>query len=378
MTAEEARAVVSDLAYLAACAVDGRIPDAERVSRMDLAALYRMSERHLLSGITAMALESAGVQDDAFTQAKGNAIRKAAILDAEKGPVLDALEAAGIWHMPLKGSVIKDLYPKLGMRQMSDIDILFDASKTQDVYKAMTGLGFEGEVNEHSVHDHYTKPPVCNFELHRKLFGESHVDKLVEYYKDVKSRLIPEEGTSFRFRFSPEDFYIYMTAHEYKHYSNNGTGLRSLLDTYVYYTKKGSTMDWAYISAELEKLGIADFEARGRSLALHLFGGEELAEAEQEMLDYISASGTYGKVANGVNNRVDAYGGGLRGKIRYFFSRAFLPMSTVRSSFPLFAKVPVLLPFLPLYRTVRSFFNNRSKMKTELKTLFSHKEKQSR
>ena len=316
MTAEEARAVVSDLAYLAACAVDGRIPDAERVSRMDLAALYRMSERHLLSGITAMALESAGVQDDAFTQAKGNAIRKAAILDAEKGPVLDALEAAGIWHMPLKGSVIKDLYPKLGMRQMSDIDILFDASKTQDVYKAMTGLGFEGEVNEHSVHDHYTKPPVCNFELHRKLF--------------------------------------------------------------VYCTKKGSTMDWAYISAELEKLGIADFEARGRSLALHLFGGEELAEAEQEMLDYISASGTYGKVANGVNNRVDAYGGGLRGKIRYFFSRAFLPMSTVRSSFPLFAKVPVLLPFLPLYRTVRSFFNNRSKMKTELKTLFSHKEKQSR
>ena len=35
--------------------------------------------------------------------------------------------------MPLKGSVIKDLYPRMGMRQMSDNDILFDAERTKDV-----------------------------------------------------------------------------------------------------------------------------------------------------------------------------------------------------------------------------------------------------
>ena len=68
---------------------------------------------------------------------------------------------------------------------------------------------------------------------------------------------------------------------------NSGTGLRSLLDTFVYISRKGEILDWAYITGEAEKLGIAEFEVKNRNLALHLFGGEELAEADREMLDYI-------------------------------------------------------------------------------------------
>ena len=372
MTIKESRAMIPDMAYLASCAVNGQIPDAARVKQMDLAALYKTADRHLLTGITAMALESAGIKDAAFVQARGKSIRKVAAFDMERTAVLDELEAAGIWYAPVKGSVLKDLYPMIGMRQMADNDILYDASRTADVKSIMERLGFATDQNyERSIHDHYFKPPVCNFEMHRMLFGAGHDQRLVDYYQDVKSCLLPDEGRSYGYHFSDEDFYIYMIAHEYKHYSGGGTGLRSLLDTYVYIRSKDEIMDWSYVAGELEKLGISEFEAQNRSLALHLFDGEKLTKADEKMLDYILSSGTYGTTKNRVKNRISRYGSKPFGKTRYVFYRLFLPMEVVKAAFPLFAKYPILLPLLPFYRVLRGLttHKSRSRMRAELKAL---------
>ncbi len=367
---------VADLAYLAACAVNGDVPDAGRVAGMDLALLYKTAERHMLTGITAMALESAGVKNEAFTQAKGKAIRKNAVFALELSAVMDALERAGIWHMPLKGAVLKDLYPSLGMRQMSDIDILFDASRSEDVRGIMESLGFSTERGfGRGAHDCYSKPPVTNFEMHRSLLCTGCDERLVDYYRNVKERLIPEEGFCHRFQFSDEDFYLYMIAHEFKHYSGSGTGLRSLLDTWVYLSRKGSTLDREYISSELDKMGIRDFEERNRSLSMRLFTGEALPDADREMLEYLRASGTYGTVGNRVRNRIAVYGDKPGGKLRYAFKRLFLPLSLVRVYYPLFCKIPILLPFLPFYRALRSLLSPKGTIKAELKALREYEKK---
>ena len=374
MTREEYKAAVMDMAYLAACAVNGDIPVASRISKIDLPLLYWTADRHLLTGITAIALESAGVHDKEFTQAKGKAIRKVATFDMERTAVLEALEKAGIWYMPLKGSVLKDLYPMIGMRQMADNDILYDASRTADVRIIMEELGFvTDKCFGRGVHDHYIKPPVCSFEMHRMLFGVSHDNDLQEYYQNVKEHLLQDEGRQYGYHFSSEDFYIYMIAHEYKHYSSGGTGIRSLLDTYVYLNRKGEALDWPYVTCELKKLGIAGFEAQNRSLALHLFGGETLTGADGKMLDYMCFSGTYGKVSNRVKNRIAKYGDGPFGKLRYVLSRIFLPMKVVRDYFPLFGKYPILLPFLPIYRLFRGLTSGRGRMRVELKELAEYK-----
>ena len=370
MTYEAYRAAILDVAYLAACAVNDTVPDAARVGTMDLENLYKAADRHLLIGITAMALESAGIKRDAFTQAKGKAIRKVTVFDVERVTILEKLEDAGIWYMPLKGSVLKSLYPKTGMRQMADNDILCDASRMSDVRIIMKNLGFSADsAFGRSIHDHYFKPPVCNFEMHRALFGSGHDQRMIEYYQEVKSRLILNEGSRYGYHFREDDFYIYLLAHEYKHYSNSGTGLRSVLDTYVYLKKKGDTLDWTYLSEEVDKLGIADFEAQNRSLALHLFGGEELTVQDQEMLEYLLSSGTYGTVQNRVKNRIRKYGNGPFRKQRYVMSRLFLPMNTVRAAFPLFIKSPILLPFLPVYRVARGMRLRKDRLRAEWKEL---------
>ncbi len=368
MTEKMNNTVVNELVYLISRVINGEELDRARVVTMDLSALYAAAEEHLLTGVTAMALESAGIRDGAFTQAKGKAVRKVAALDMERALFLDELENAGIWYMPLKGAVLKDLYPRLGMRQMSDNDILVDAGRLSDACAIMEKMGFVCE-HRSSAHVVYNKPPVCSFELHHRLFGADQDRRIYGYYKDVKGRLIRDKDRQFGYHFSDEDFYVYMVAHENKHYCEGGTGLRSLLDTYVYCREKGAVLDWTYIGEETEKLGLREFEERGRALALHLFGGEPLTDGERDMLAYILSSGTYGTMQHKVTSKVQKLGGGRAGKVRYVLSRVVLPMDTVRTVYPTFARIPVLLPFLPVWRLVQGLRSRRKKLAGEWKTL---------
>ncbi len=375
MTAEEYRNAMKTVAYLAACAVNGTVPEEERLAGTDPDVLLQAAAKHKLAGITAQALESAGIRTEATARAKGNALRKVILLDAEKNAILERFEAAGIWYMPLKGTILKDMYPALGMREMSDIDILIDPERMEDADGIMREMGYEdGEVG--STHTAYHKDPVYNFELHKLLFSPLISHKaLHDYYLDVWKHALPDQDKRFGYHFSDEDFYLFMLAHEYKHYSQGGTGLRSLLDTYVYCTRKGDSLDWNYIRAELKKLEITDFEEQNRSLAFALFSEEKLSEAQQKMFDYILSSGAYGTVTNRVANEINRKDRGGGSSLRYIFCRVFPPMDRVRQTYPTFAKYPILLPFLPVYRLIRSAKLNKGGIKAEIKAILKYNRK---
>lgn len=365
MGINEYLAAMEDVIYLSSCAVNGVCPDPERLGKMDLERVFQASKRHMMAGICGFALESAGISDAAFTQAKAKAIRKVLVLESEKMALFERLENAGIWYMPLKGSVLKDIYPKLGMREMSDYDILFDAARASEVRDIMESLGFTTESYDRGNHDVYYKPPVCNFEMHRSLFGKNHDKGIFEYYLDVKPRLIKAEGTGFGYRFSDEDFYIYITAHEYKHYSGGGTGLRSLLDIYVYLKNKGDKLRWDYIRESLESLGLTEFEEQNRGLALRLFGDEDLTEKDREMLDFIISSGTYGTEDNLIKNRLKNWG-----RAGYLLRRAFPGYSAMCASYPILKKLPILLPFCWVLRLINGFIFKNGKFRRQLKAAF--------
>ena len=99
------------------------------------------------------------------------------------------LEAADIWYKPLKGAILKDFYPKFGMREFSDYDILFDASREEEMKNIMEGLGFTTEKYDASHHDIYHKAPVLNFEMHTKLAPLGENDQVREYYSHIEDRL---------------------------------------------------------------------------------------------------------------------------------------------------------------------------------------------
>ena len=343
-------------------------PDRDRVAAMDLSLLCQAADRHMLTGITAFALERAGVCDPAFTEAKGKAIRKIVIMEAEKEALFSRFEEAGIRYLPLKGLLMKDLYPSLGMRQMSDFDILVDPDRRETVFEILTSLGFTR--NEAGlVHDVYYKKPVCNFEIHYSLFSPHTYPVLYRYFRDPWPRLIPDGKRPLCFRFTNEDFYLFLTAHEFKHFDTAGTGVRSLVDRYVFLTRYRDSLDTAYLEKETAKLGLTEYESASRELTFSLFEGRALSEPAAAMLDYILLSGTYGTTDQLVKNRLTKDGGGLRSRFRYVLKRLILPMDEIRITYPVFYRVPILLPFLPIYRLFRGMSRNKRNLRTEWKTI---------
>lgn len=354
MTKQEYRESIDQVIELVGCALRGERPDRDRIAGMNLENLYEAAKKHQIAAAVGMALESAGVKDGRFVQAVARAQRKNALLDADRAAVLARMEEAGIWYMPLKGAILKDLYPRYGMREMADNDILFDKERGEDLRRIMVELGFTVERFDDGIpEDVYFKKPVSNFEMHRVLFSASMRGDLYPYFADVKDRLVPDEGRRYGFHFTDEDFYLYVITHEYKHYSQRGTGLRSVMDTYVYLTRK--TLDMEYVRREVEKIGIGDFERQNRELALHLFGSEPLTEGDRAMLDYIVSSGTYGTIEQLAANQV-----ATKGRWGYFLSRLTLPREVMEHAYPVLKKAPFLYPFFWVWRLLRGvFFRNR-------------------
>ena len=362
MKKSEYRAAMADVLYLAGCAVQKQVPDRQRIAETDLETLYQSAQNHKLAAITGMALESAGIKDIRFSKAILLAQRKNILLETDLAAVSAKLEEASIWHMPLKGTVLKDLYPRFGMREMADCDVLIDAEKAKDIRRIMESLGYQSEEFGCGIHDFYFKKPVSGFEMHRALFSKTGPAELYTYYIDVRNRLVRDEGKQFRFHFTDEDFYLYMIAHEYKHYSEGGTGLRSLLDTYVFL--KSKHLDSAYIAQEAKKMGLSDFEEKNRALAFHVFEGAELTPEETERLDYMIFSGTYGTVENNAQNQI-----ARKGRWGYFLSKFFLSRDEMIERFPVLEKAPVLFPVYRVWRVINGLIHYRKEYWARMKAI---------
>lgn len=358
---------VKHVIELVSCAVKETVPDLEMVAQMDLDRVYETACFHRLAAAAGMALEAAGCSDPRFQKAIAAAQRRSLLLGRDRMAVLDRLEQEGIWYMPLKGVVLEPVYPRFGMREMADNDILIDPDRADDVRRIMTDLGFQVVSFKKRAHDIYYKEPVSNFEMHRMLFGYISDSDAVAYYADVKNRLLKDEGNAFGYHFSDEDFYLYLTAHEYKHYIGEGTGLRSLLDIYVYLQDR--PLDWAYISREAEKMGLSGFEQSNRALALGLFDGKiPEDEKQEEILRRIISAGTYGSRADRVSREIAG-----KGRLRYLFSRLMLPREVMEYLFPILKKAPALYPFFLVYRLVWNSVKGRKKVREELKALLGRK-----
>lgn len=168
-----------------------------------------------------------------------------------------------------------------------------------------------------------------------------------------------------------EDFYVYIICHGYKHYKGSGTGIRTLLDFYVFLKGNEGKLDFSYIETECEKLRIADFEKESRTLCQKVFGmsgktaqvvdmdelQEDLTESEQEMLAYYMSSGVYGTIERGVKNRMKQYTtkDGKTSKVRYVLRRLF-PGKEVYQYYPFVDAHKWILPGFYIWRMIRMVF----------------------
>lgn len=385
---KDSRKCLQDLIYLLACGIHLRIPEKVKVEQMDLEAVYKLSQVHSISALAYMALEQLPQFDWKneeihlkWKEEKNKAVRKNALLDIARADLCSFLENEGIWYLPLKGCVLKEMYPKAGMRQMSDNDILFDPDYRQKVKDYFVANGYKVE-SIGGNHDVYQKNPVLNFEMHISLFGKTQNPKWVDYYADVKKKLKQEDLTRCAMRFTDEDFYIYMIVHAKKHFSSAGTGLRLLLDCFIYLENKKDSLNWNYIERELEKLEAAEFEQLIHSLSEQVFGTlslelDGLDDRQEKMLRQLALSGTYGTLKNTVNNEmrcIQKENGKIqkRTKFRYVFKR-LIPEKEYYQNSPrgmyVYQHKVLLLGFL-FFRLAKAVIKNNKRVVQEIKCVF--------
>lgn len=363
----------SCILYLVSYVLHNKKVDAEKIKSMDMEQLLNICKFHSLTVIVAYALESAGIKDKNFQKEKSLAIRNIMLLDAELKQMCHFWDENKIWYMPLKGVYLKDYYPKIGMRQMCDNDILIDPAGLELTDQWMSKRGYHR--HDYSNHDYsYLKKPCYNYEIHYALAANYHGHGWLNYYNDIKKKLIRNNENSYEYHFSDEDFYLFMIMHEYKHFSTGGTGLRSLVDSYVYLKKFSDIMDWNYIHQECHKLEIAEFEAASREISLKIFDSPdfpELSDSERKMIEYYCGSGTYGTVSNATIKKMNKFESetGSTSKFKYILSRIFPPMESYRIFYPFFYRHKVLLPVGWAYRLLRGIFCKRNSIKSELNTI---------
>ena len=158
-----------------------------------------------------------------------------------------------------------------------------------------------------------------------------------------------------------------MTAHEWKHYNGSGTGIRSLLDCYIYYKTKGDSLDWNYIKEQCEQLEIADFEQQRRQLGIKTFSTDtlpNLTDADTEMLMYYLSSGTYGTLETGIRKKLKE-----QSKASFILQNLFPDVQYMRQSVRFVNKCTLLYPIGIVYRWGRILVKQRKHLSTVIKIM---------
>lgn len=367
--------------YLTACAATKRQAAADTA---ELDKLWQMAQGHNLTAMVAKALQDTDAFRNADAQeqkrwssALDNNIKKCMLFEAERRAIVRFFEQNGIWYMPLKGVVINPLFPHYGTREFADYDILMDPARTEDGKRFLLSRGYTFRADDYSA-DEYSKPPFFNIELHRDIIDRStQFEHFYQYYANVKERLIKDEGNGFGYHFSDDDFYIFFIVHAFKHYDNRGTGFRTVADEYVLLHTDKLHLDLAAVTRELEKLGVADFEYKLRTLADALFEKPEqtaenlrsLAPPLREMLQFILSSGTFGSMENLFAKEFEESAGSGHSKARYYLKRIFPERTRFKYSNPFVYRHKAVYPFFLMYRMAVRPIKNRRDLRRELKTI---------
>lgn len=280
--------------------------------------------------------------------------------------LLSAFRAQQIHHMPLKGVLLKQLYPRPDMRVMSDADILIREEQYPRIRELLKELDFTFRYE--TDHEIVWKHPGLNLELHKKLVPERSRE-FYGYFGTGWKMAVPVADEPYRYEFTREDNILFLFTHFAKHYTGSGIGIRHMVDLWVY-ERCNPDLDRAYILRELGKMGLDKFYENVMYTVQVWFEGAAPTQVSDFITCFIFDSGVYGAHAQGIlafaardsRNR----GGRNRGRGGKLLRSVFPGRKELQPEYPVLKKAPVLLPFIWIVRGVRILLLDRKKIGRKL------------
>lgn len=293
---------------------------------------------------------------------------------AEQMDIFHSLYEANIRFLPLKGYQFKRLYKKPEFRQMADIDLLVDPENLSKVRSILEKKGYMIRSGAMPHHEEYFKPPCVTIEIHKQLLLID--DTRQSYYDQIWQKAIPDKKIEGAWKLTPEDFYIYQIAHFEKHFNRMGSGIRSVMDIFVYLNTFNKKLDHVYIKNELQKLGIYEFCRQMETLSQYWFSeNTENLECNinqlKELQRAVFLSGVYGSREFFSSRKIKYYKEKhtFLYKVLFWRDRIFMSKQEFKNSYPILQKYPILLPFFWVHRIVFSLLYKRDTIKREMELL---------
>ena len=354
------QAMLLDLVRKEICDSNLNICLPEVLSNEELAALYQLAKAHDMAHLVANGLDRAGLLGDGEIARKFQKQQMLAIYRAERlryalEEMSELLEAACIPFVPLKGSVIRSLYPEAWMRTSCDIDVLVH---TEDLDSAIGALTQNGAYRYHGKGTHdvsLISASGVHVELHFDLVEEGRAAKSVPVLETVWSHATLNEGTRATYTLSDEMYYFYHVAHMAKHFENAGCGVRPFLDLWI--LNHRMEFDAQKRNTLLKKGGLLRFAEAAERMSEVWFSGVPGDALTERFAQAIFHSGIYGTTEQKVQLGRAKQGSGFR----YVLSRIFLPFSHLKKQYPILQKHPWLYPFCQIKRWFLILFGGRAK-----------------
>ena len=331
------------------------LTEAERgqCSKESLNEVLSVSKNHDLLHLTALA-----IKQNELLAALPAPLEKAILMAAYRyeqlndtyRTVCDALETAEIPFLPLKGSILRDYYPEPWMRTSCDVDVLVapeHLDKATSVLTEQSGLTYHGKTSHDAS---LFAPNQMHVELHFDLVEDGLANEASSVLASIWQVACVREGYRFFYEMPDEYFYFYHVAHMAKHFAHGGCGIRPFIDLWILDRLDGADVarrDELLTHGKLQK-----FADAARTLSRVWMEGEAPDAISDEMESYLLCGGIYGTMENRVAIQQTKKGG----KLRYAFSRIWLPYDIIKFHYPILQKKRWLLPLMQVRRWGKLIF----------------------
>ncbi len=336
-------------------------PDEETLKK-----LYKTAKAHDVAHIVCEALEKEGFLNDGETSGKFRKRKLVAVYRTEQivfdlNNVCTCLEENGVDFIPLKGSVIRNLYPEKWMRTSCDIDILVKKDECDRATELLCEkLKFTVESGK-TLHDiQLMSPTGVLLELHYTLMEKDCLPKTAQCLENVWQDAVLCDGFRHKYKMSDEMFMLYNVAHMAKHVVRGGCGIKSFVDLYILENKL--SFDTEKLSELLDKAVMSSFYEGAKKLCRVWFDNEEHDETSIELERFVLDGGVYGTATNGA--AISAGKG--QSKTKSFLENAILSYDALCVVYPNLKAHKWKYPFYQIKRWFRIFNKDKRKKISDL------------
>lgn len=263
--------------------------------------------------------------------------------------ISDALNDVRIPHVPLKGAVLRQLYPAPELRTSVDIDVLVHEADLERALKAIEATT-DFKTRKRNYHDVSMVNPSVHLELHFSIKENmDNIDKLLDQVWDYAV-----SANGYRYSLIPEFQVFHVIAHMSYHMVHGGLGIRPFLDLWLLRNK--TFYNEETVRQMCSDCSILIFYEKSCKLVDSWMTGRPVSEDLKALENYALNGGVFGSKKTALASKQRKHRG-----ISYFFNRVFISRDLLAIDYPKLKEKPCLLPIYQIIRWLKIL--NRQKRK---------------